>query len=154
MDVTASILTALMIYLMEWVPSEKRREKYYDSSLYGISSIIGIVYIIFFFGFSIMSLIESSGFRFWMLAIIIVSFAIIFASNVKNYFRSKREEKSFVNTVNHLISLRKTESFSISELQESTKIRGAQDIERLFDLSQKYGNIPNSIILIEQTSAN
>lgn len=142
------VIFSVCIYiLIWWITSLKYQKNYYPSSLYAIGIVIMVVFVILFFGVIVASLINSHGTMFWGLLGWILLLTEQFISNVKDFINSKREERLFISTVSHIINTQGVEHFTVDELVEATKIPYQGEIARLFDLTQKNGHIPNTIVL-------
>ena len=142
------VLAFVAVYfLIEWVTSFHNRQKYYESTIYGIGVGITIVLIFLFSEIYILLLTESEGWRFWERLLPAVMIIIQLFSNIKNFLTSKKQERLFTTTINHLIHTHRKEFFTIQDLKEATKIQYEDDLVKLFNLAQKSGHIPANIIL-------
>lgn len=134
-------------FLIEWITSYNNKQKHFESTLYIVSIVIAIIFNLIFLDIYYMLFTIIDSWSRWIYVLMPFLFVIQLISNIKGFINSKKEERLFINTINHIINTQKKESFSTSDLEEATKIPYEGEVVRLFNLFQKNGHIPANITL-------
>lgn len=127
-----SIIGVLVYFLNEWMSSYTNKQKYHESSLSLIALVITVVFTVMFGTIVILHIFESNGWHFWIALVTPLLLIIQFIGNVKSYFRSKKNEKVIINTINHTINTQYTKEFTVEQLMNDTGVDEFYEVEQIF----------------------
>lgn len=142
-----SIIGTLVYFLNEWISSYSNKQKYHESSLSLIALVITVVFTVIFGSIVVLHVFESNGWHFWMALAVPLLLIIQFIGNVKSYFRSKRNERVIINTINHTMNTQYTKEFTVKQLMNDTGVDEFYEVEQIFTNAKRNGNIPHTAIL-------
>jgi hypothetical protein len=142
-------LGLIVIFFNEWITSYERQQKYYNSILSLIAIVITTIYILVFWDEILLNLLMRSGWNFWLMIPVPLFLSLQYIEKIRVYLRSKREERVFINTVNHIINSQYKDVFTIYELKDATGIPYDDTIKAFFSISKRNGDIPHTAILTE-----